>query len=384
MRHTGLLSVLVAACLACAGAASAAVVIVDNPGAVFTGTWPTSTHATGQYYGANYQHSNKIPGLTATYTPTLPMAGQWLVEALWNCSTANPDPGRGNDVPYTINYNGGSTMVNRHQGYGGGEWQGLGTYSFDAGTGGNVEVSSTVSNSQYVIADAMRFSLVSTGGGSINAIADSYIQDNTATTNYGASGQLRVKLSENDSNNRKTYVRFNMSGAGFDRTTELASASLNLNFIDSAAGAMPDANSTWDFEVFGLNDGHAGEAWNEGTINWTNAPANDTGVRNGLLSGEVTSLGTFPVTGKGVGLVQFSTPALETFIRDSADDVATFIILRTTAGTSQVNYVHAIASSEHGTVDGPQLVLTEVPEPATLTLLAMGAAGLLTRKRRRA
>ena len=64
---------LVAACLLCAGAASAAIVVVDNtdgaPDIVFTGTWNSSNYTTGQFYGANYQHSNKVQGLTATYTP---------------------------------------------------------------------------------------------------------------------------------------------------------------------------------------------------------------------------------------------------------------------------------------------------------------------------
>lgn len=131
-----------------------AVVIVDNsdPEAVFTGTWTTSTSTAG-FYGPNYYHNNQQAGLSGTYTPDLPTAGTWTVWARWT------DGGnRRTDVPYTINYDGGSQVMIVNQETGGGLWYNLGDYSFQAGTAGNV-VLGVPAAGEYVIADAVAFSM---------------------------------------------------------------------------------------------------------------------------------------------------------------------------------------------------------------------------------
>ena len=130
-------------------------VIVDNANCTKTGTWTNSTGIAG-YQGVNYIHDNNANkgSLTATFTPNLPVAGTYNVYALWSA-----DASRANNVPYTITYNGGSAPVTKSQQVNGGTWQLLGTYPFNAGTGGKVVVSNA-GTSGYVVADAVRFVLV--------------------------------------------------------------------------------------------------------------------------------------------------------------------------------------------------------------------------------
>lgn len=130
-------------------------IIVDNANCTKVGTWPHSTSVAG-FQGVNYIHDdNEDKGAkTATFTPNLPVAGTYNVYARWTAGD-----GRSNNVPYTITYNAGAVPVYKNQRINGGSWQLLGTYPFNAGTGGKVEVSNrgTVG---HVIADAVRFELV--------------------------------------------------------------------------------------------------------------------------------------------------------------------------------------------------------------------------------
>ncbi len=152
--------VLVAVCMLSVGASAATVVWLDNntAGVTLTNTWNTSTSVAG-YYGANYSHNNKDATSTATYSPTLPYAGQYLVEAIW-CSDVN----REKQATYTVNHVGGSTVVIKDQSVGGGTWQTLGTFDF-AGTSADSIVLSTPDNTGYLIADGMRFIDPTTLGG---------------------------------------------------------------------------------------------------------------------------------------------------------------------------------------------------------------------------
>jgi hypothetical protein len=134
-------------------------IIVDNAaatGVTVTGTWSTSTASTGQYYGSNYLHDGNTGkgSKTVKFTPSLPVAGTYKVYAMWN----NAAGMRATSVPITTTYAGGSDTVMKDQNTNGGIWTLLGTYSFAAGTGGNVVISNNGTNN-YVIADAVKFVL---------------------------------------------------------------------------------------------------------------------------------------------------------------------------------------------------------------------------------
>ena len=121
-------------------------VIVDDQNAIYTGTWTDFLDAR---YGTSYRYHSAVAGTdSATWTPNIPSTGTYSVYAWWH---ANTD--RATDAPYTINFDGGSASVTKDQQQNGGAWNLLGTYSFVAGTSGNVQLGITATG--IVVADAI-------------------------------------------------------------------------------------------------------------------------------------------------------------------------------------------------------------------------------------
>jgi hypothetical protein len=133
-------------------AARATVVYVDDadPQTKLTRGWYCS-NATAGYNGTGYSLNNQVPGPTATFTPDLATTQTWSVYARWTDGI-----NRSANVPYTVNYAGGSQTVYVNQQINGGTWQKLGDFTFNAGTGGSVFLNSA-GTTGYVIADAVAF-----------------------------------------------------------------------------------------------------------------------------------------------------------------------------------------------------------------------------------
>ena len=128
-------------------------VVLDNEDAVFVGDW-TQAPST-ECYGRTIQYTLSGTGsLTATYTPNIPQAGDYDVYAWWT-----RHGNRATNAPYTVNHSGGSDVVLVNQEEGGGGWTYLGTYHFNAGTGGSVMLSDDAD--EYVMADAIKWQLSS-------------------------------------------------------------------------------------------------------------------------------------------------------------------------------------------------------------------------------
>jgi hypothetical protein len=140
-------------------------VVVDNGQATFTGTWTNG--ASTPYFGTaadavKYRSATSSVTETATakYTPNIPAAGIYPVYA-WALDGANRLP----DQVYRVTYSGGVTEVKvNHQRVGKG-WVYLGSYYFDKGTSGYVQVSNRSATAGNAIADAIRFG---NGMGDIN------------------------------------------------------------------------------------------------------------------------------------------------------------------------------------------------------------------------
>lgn len=163
LRRAGLSTACgVCVCTMLAAAAGGQTVIVDNVDAGFTilsGTWDTGAYGTP--YGANYNWATTSggggsPG-EAEWRPNLPTAGTYEV-TIWYVQGVN----RAVDAPFTVYHAGGSTTVDVNQQTNGETWFSLGAYCFNAGTGGYVRLG-TDASAYVVIADAVRFELVSTG-----------------------------------------------------------------------------------------------------------------------------------------------------------------------------------------------------------------------------
>lgn len=142
----------------------------DDAGVSFTGTWVNST-ATTNFYGSlgdvayryAYVHTGRQTA-GARYTPTLPESGFYPVYCWTRRATDRVRQ------LYRITHSGGvQEMVVNHRRVGCG-WVWLGTYYFDRGTNGSVEISNFApgaydTNNNVVIADAIRFG---NGMGTVN------------------------------------------------------------------------------------------------------------------------------------------------------------------------------------------------------------------------
>lgn len=219
---------------------------------------------------------------------------------------------------------------------------------------------------------------------SVTAEADSYVQKGNAGTNFGNSNSVVVKDSGSGTTTRKGYLRFDVSGQPL---SELSNAELALEVSINNNGGTPQdpTPKTYTIDVYGLNDGDAGESWGEGTIDWNNAPANDTGD-NDILS-NATLLGQFGVPALNPDLesdpilVSFNnlmsdTPhALLDFLASDTDGQVTFILARD-GGSNNLGFY----SKEGAALDGalaPTLTLfAQIPEPSALALIALGLVSL--------
>ena len=242
--------------------------------------------------------------------------------------------------------------------------------------------------------------------------ADSCAQaGSNQNNNLGASGHLACKQGT-PGNNRFVYLRFDTTPTS---GTQLLDASLTLTMSDGSLGAG-SSTTEWTFNVYGLLDGAAGDGspdvsgspgWWEGTggtatstswytgdsvdgIDWLNAPAVDQAADYGLTS-DATLLGSFLITGaQQPGLeISFTSPELLDFLNADTNGLATIIIGRDTPGDAigsgpSDTIVHFFASKEYeGGLYAPALDLVYVPEPTSMTLLALGGLGLIARRRKR-
>jgi hypothetical protein len=131
----------------------------DPTGVTTTGTWTGSTTTAG-YHGANALNDGNTKSGTQTvkFTPNLPTSGTYEVFAWWPAAT-NRSP----SVPFKVTHASGNQTVNVDQRINGSQWYSLGTYTFNAGTAGDVLITNAYTGplpapSQcYVIADAVRF-----------------------------------------------------------------------------------------------------------------------------------------------------------------------------------------------------------------------------------
>lgn len=136
----------------------------DDPGVTFEGNWSNST--AGVYFGSpgdvpyRYASTASTETAYARYRPTIPASDFYPVYA-WTRTGSDRVP----DQLYRVHHSGGITEVTvNHQRVGNGLVY-LGTYYFEAGTDGYVDISNRSDNSGVVIADMIRFG---NGVGDIN------------------------------------------------------------------------------------------------------------------------------------------------------------------------------------------------------------------------
>ncbi|WP_261305285.1 right-handed parallel beta-helix repeat-containing protein [Paenibacillus andongensis] len=130
-------------------------VLIDNSNSTRvtkTGAWTVSS-LSNQKYGADYLHDGNAGkgSKSVTFTPNILTTNTYDVYMWWNADT-----NRANNVPVTVNYAGGTYSTTVNQQANGGKWNLIGSYTFNAGTSGNVVISNS-GTTGFVIADAVKF-----------------------------------------------------------------------------------------------------------------------------------------------------------------------------------------------------------------------------------
>ncbi|MFN0075208.1 MAG: FecR domain-containing protein [Prosthecobacter sp.] len=185
---------------------------------------------------------------------------------------------------------------------------------------------------------------------------DSYIQSTMKTAgDFGQHPFMRVKRSRETKPdlNRKGYLAFDLSKfAG--RTIEAAEIVLTIEPSELGfASFVPDSI----FAVYGVLD-EAADAWEEGGLNWQQAPAHDPAQVERQLpeAGKVKLLGRFEIEqGINRGTRKLRGKELAEFLAADTNQIATLIICRETNETQDSGLVHAFATKENGTRSAPML-----------------------------
>lgn len=175
-------------------ASSAVEIIMDNTGAgvTQTGAWTPSNGGNGDFYSTNYLHDGSAGkgSKSVRFTPSIPTAGSYEV-FLWWAAYNN----RATNVPVDVISAGGTSFLQINQKLTGGQWVSLGTYTFDAGTGGSVLISNTgTAAGTYVVADAVRF--VSSETAMPSAAVPQNLGVNTGVTSLGLNAADFTKMQQ--------------------------------------------------------------------------------------------------------------------------------------------------------------------------------------------
>ncbi|OAS18040.1 fibronectin type III domain-containing protein [Paenibacillus oryzisoli] len=127
--------------------------IMDDSDALATGKW-TQSSFNPNYYSTGYVNATNGAGANKlSWRPYLPVSGNYDVYYWLPDGSSN----RANAAPFTINYSGDNQVFYVDQTVPGGKWVGFGSFFFDEGTSGYVELNDNASG--YVIGDAIKFAL---------------------------------------------------------------------------------------------------------------------------------------------------------------------------------------------------------------------------------
>ncbi|MBQ1912403.1 MAG: xanthan lyase [Bacteroidales bacterium] len=186
--------------------------------------------------------SNAQAAGLAVWRPHIPEKGEYAVYVSYKSLNSSTT-----DARYTVHHLGGSTLLHVNQQMGGGTWIYLGTFLFDEGTAGYVELSTRSSGSGVVTADAVRFGggmgKVNRGGGISGLPA--YLEGALCSMQYG--GLDLSLLDEWDDDYTKDYagrgVWVQALGGGSRTNPEGEGAHIPFDFsfaFHTDAGVTPD------------------------------------------------------------------------------------------------------------------------------------------------
>ena len=234
-------------------------IIVDNNEAEFIDSkWAKSTYREG-YYGDDYQSiaqdtAEDYTTAAATWTPEIKNSGYY------NVYVQHPEGGGdssiSDNVPYKIKHALGENVVrlNQREKGQGGKWRKLGTFRFESGREGYIQISfDGVDSRKAIMADAVRLERIS----DISVDDGSFVQTGAAwehVENQGASGGSYSVTQNGDSGSRLSYKFYVTTGGGY-RLRFYKPAGLDVSGMSREMTVQID-NQSYTVDLTSLQDGY--------------------------------------------------------------------------------------------------------------------------------
>jgi hypothetical protein len=199
-------------------------------------------------------------------------------------------------------------------------------------------------------------------------VTETASQDHTVRRGPTVENGIHIKQSTNNSTDRYGMFRFDSSDFGLDVTS--AAFLLTANSDTSV-----QFQGTFNYRIFGVPDGTTNdEAFVEGSYNPSLGVVYD-GSADLVDDTKLTLLGDANSVSAG-DTISLSSASLLSFIQADTNDIATFVVIRLSAGGNSTFLDRTTGSP-------PRLQLDVVPEPSTFALSALGLVSLIGLGRRR-
>ena len=222
----------------------------------------------------------------------------------------------------------------------------------------------------------------------LNPSADAFVTTGPSgalsISNYGAAGALSVAAPDLANGEFQSVLRFDLSGAKTSFDSQFGVGQWSIQSITLSLTAAPPNNGIFNPSAAG----QFGVSWmqNDSWIEGTGTPAapSSAGITfstlPSFLSAGDESLGTFSFAGGTSGSATYTLNLTPGFDADAAaGNLVSFSLF---AADSIVSYLFNSRTGGSGPAH-PLLTVTAIPEPGALSLLATGAAFLLTARCRR-
>ena len=223
----------------------------------------------------------------------------------------------------------------------------------------------------------------------LDVAADNWVSGASGFRDKHYGGWDQISVQNGDSNNnekeRVGFFRFDLSPY-----TGGTISGAELQFLTNSQLVSDD------FIIYGISDGGASENFGEGVTTtagdnietdpslqtWNNsgyAYGNGDSLSDSASFGDLVNLGSMTGVNTGDVTVTFSSAALDTFLNNDGNNIATFLLFNTN-GTGNIG---GFKSKENGTNTGATLTLVPVPEPSSFALMFGGLALCIAANRRK-
>ena len=234
-------------------------IVVDNDEAVFVDSqWTRSTYREG-YYGEDYRSiaqdtAEDYTTAAATWTPEIKNSGYYNVYV--QHPGGSGDSSISDNVPYRIKHALGENVVrlNQREKGQGGKWRKIGTFRFEPGSEGYIQISfDGVENNKAIMADAVKLERIN----DISAEDSSFEQIGTAwerVESQGASGGSYSTVQSGDNGSRLSYSFYVTAGGGY-RLRFYKPAGLDVSGMSREMTVQID-NDSYTVDLTSLKDGY--------------------------------------------------------------------------------------------------------------------------------